>query len=94
MSAPVVILGDPENPPVIDLTYSPPRVDVNWEPTEVRIALGVGIPGWSEAVLKWSGTSYPARPAGLPDGLARYVGPSEPLDWLELDRWDDTSGGG
>ena len=41
-------------------------------------------------VLLWTGTAYPARPAGVPGGLVLYKGPAQPTDWLELDEWVDT----
>jgi hypothetical protein len=39
--------------------------------------------------LIWDGTAYPARPSAstvLP-GLAQYVGPTQPADWLASDVW-------
>lgn len=37
------------------------------------------------------GASYPARPAGVAGGLVDYVGPTEPLTWLDGDTWTQTA---
>jgi hypothetical protein len=42
-------------------------------------------------VLIYSGSAYPARPPGVPAGLVRYVGPSQPSDWLSGDEWVNNS---
>lgn len=42
-------------------------------------------------VLVHNGTAYPARPAGAPAGLVRYVGPTSPTGALAGDEWLDTS---
>lgn len=37
------------------------------------------------------GTNYEARPAGVPAGMAEYVGPTEPVSWLSGDTWVSTA---
>ena len=37
------------------------------------------------------GTNYEARPAGVPAGMAEYVGPTEPTSWLSGDTWVSTA---
>lgn len=59
-------------------------------------ALGTGAaqaaPGNGVArVLVYTAGAYPARPTGLPAGLAIYKGPVAPSDWVEPDEWLDTS---
>lgn len=49
-------------------------------------AVGAGI-----TRLTYSGSAYPARPAGLPAGRAEYVGPTQPTDWTSGDTWVDIS---
>lgn len=40
-----------------------------------------------------STTSYPPRPSVdiLPGGCVEYIGPTQPLDWLDNDTWIDNS---
>jgi len=44
--------------------------------------------------LPWDGSSYPTRPLAttVPAGLAQYVGPNQPTDWLPGDVWVATLG--
>lgn len=51
-------------------------------------------PAWvAEADAKYSvtlvhnGTSYPARPTGVPAGHVTYIGPTQPTTWLANDQW-------
>ena len=38
-----------------------------------------------------NGTSYAARPSGVPAGMAEYVGPTQPTSWLTGDTWVSTA---
>ena len=42
-------------------------------------------------VLMYTSGAYPTRPAGVPAGLCKYVGPSQPSDWLAGDEWVNNS---
>jgi len=44
-----------------------------------------------ESVLIYASGAYPARPAGVPGGLVKYIGPVQPSDWLANDAWVDNS---
>jgi hypothetical protein len=38
-----------------------------------------------------NGTVYASRPAGIPAGMAEYVGPTTPTTWLTGDTWVSTA---
>lgn len=38
-----------------------------------------------------NGSVYASRPAGVPAGMAEYVGPTEPTTWLTGDTWVSTA---
>jgi len=42
-------------------------------------------------IVSYSGGAYPARPAGVPAGQVRYIGPVQPTDWLTNDEWVNNS---
>lgn len=42
-------------------------------------------------VLVYASGAYPARPTGVPAGMCRYVGPSQPTTWLAGDEWVNNS---
>lgn len=54
-------------------------------------ASGFGLVGDIARRLIHNGTAYPARPVGAAAGLVEYIGPTEPVDWLDGDTWVQTA---